>query len=48
LGLGPDEVGQSGMKVFHLWNDVTYKKSETKKKSFFHCELQDLPSLLSI
>jgi len=38
LGPGPDEVGQSGLKVY----DVTHKNPEF----FFHFRLEDLTGLL--
>jgi len=39
LGLGPDEVGQKGLKQLHLW---------CHSKFFFHCRHEDLPNLLRV
>jgi len=47
LGPGPGEVGQSGLKVFHLRRH-SQKISIPQPKNFFECRLEDLPSLLSL
>jgi len=45
LGLGPDEVGQKGLKLLHC--DVNHKKSESQNH-FFNCGLEDLLSFLRV
>jgi len=46
LDPGPGEVGQGGLKVLHLWRH-SQKICIPQPKKFFHCKLQDLPSLFS-
>jgi len=45
LGPGPDEVGQKGLKLHHLLTSLTKNPKPKTKKKFFHCRLEDLPSL---
>jgi len=46
LDLGPDEVGHKSLKLLHLCR--SQKIQNLKLKFFFHCRLEDLPSLLSV
>jgi len=45
LGLGPDEMGQKGLKLLHLWR---HSQTTQTKTSLFRCRLEDLPSLLRV
>jgi len=44
LGLGPDEMGQKGLKQLHLRRHS--QKNETQnQKNFFHCRRKNLLNL---
>jgi len=47
LGPGLDEVGQSGLKIRHLWHH-SQKIWSIKTKHFFHYRLKDLQSLFMV
>ena len=44
LGPRPDEVGQRGLKLLHLWHH-SQKIQNPKPKDFCHCRLEDLSGL---
>jgi len=46
LGLGPDEVGQKGLKQLHLWRHS--QKNETQNQNIFFIADADFSSLLRV
>jgi len=46
LGPEPDEECQKGLKLLHLW--CHSQKIHNPKPVFFHCWLEDFPSLLRV
>jgi len=44
-GLGPDEVGQKGLKQLHLWR---HSQKPWNQKFFFHCRHKDMPNFLRV
>jgi len=48
LGPRPGEVDQDGLKVLHLWCHSQKISNLQPKKFVPHCQLQDLPSHLSL
>jgi len=48
LVLGTDEMGQKGLKLFHLRRHSQKIQHPKPKKVFFHSRLDDLPSLLKL
>jgi len=48
LSQGPDEVGQKGLKLLHLWHHPQNIPNPKPKIFLFHCRLKDLPSFLRV